>query len=146
MVRSYAIPALENVALWHERDISHSSVERMIGPDATIALDFMLSRLTGLIDKLIIYPRNMVANLNKMGDLVYSESVLLALIRKGLTREAGYALVQASAMKRWKEGKDFRSELKRDLKKHLSEKEIDECLNLKHHLRHVDTIFKKAFS
>lgn len=147
LVRSYAIPAMEDMVLWHERDISHSSVERVIGPDATIALDFMLSRLTGLIEKWIIYPRNMMANLKELGDLVYSESVLLALIRQGLTREEAYRLVQGAAMRVWTRGRSFREELKADraIRRRLGEKEIEQCLDLKHHLRHVNAIFKRVF-
>src|SRR5262249_35207740 len=109
MVRAYAMPALENVVLWHERDISHSSVERMIGPDATVTLDFALHRLAGLIDKLVVYPHNMRANLDRHGGLVHSQRVLLALTQKGAPREEAYRLVQRNAMKVWQEGGDFQS-------------------------------------
>ncbi len=108
IVRGYAVPAMENVALWHERDISHSSVERMIGPDATVTLDFALNRLAGVIEKLVIYPENMKKNLDKLGGLHNSQRVLLALTQAGVSREDAYAMVQRNAMKTWEEGKDFR--------------------------------------
>jgi adenylosuccinate lyase len=147
VVRATVAPALENVALWHERDISHSSVERMIGPDATVTLDFALSRLAEVIDKLIVYPENMRRNLETLGDLTYSEDLLLALTRKGLAREEAYALVQKNAMKVWSEKSDFRKLIEADtaITKHLSKQEIAVCFDLKHHLAHVETIFKRVF-
>jgi adenylosuccinate lyase len=147
MVRSYALPAMENVALWHERDISHSSVERMIGPDATVTLDFALNRLAGLIEQLVVYPENMKRNLEMFGGLVHSERVLLALARKGMAREDAYRLVQRNAMKTWDAGADFRQSLKSDadVAKLLSPAEIDSCFDLAHHLAHVDAIFARVF-
>jgi len=147
MVRSYAMPAMENVALWHERDISHSSVERMIGPDATITLDFALARLTGLIDKLLVYPENMMKNMNKFRGLVHSQRVLLALTQAGVSREDAYRLVQRNAMKVWEEGKDFLEELLADpeVRAALSEEDIREKFDLGYHTKHVDTIFKRVF-
>ena len=147
MVRAYALPAMENVALWHERDISHSSVERMIGPDATITLDFALARLTGVVEKLLVYPENMMANLNKFRGLVHSQRVLLALTQAGVSREDAYSLVQRNAMKVWEEGKDFLEELLADKEvcDALSEAEIREKFNLDYHTKHVDTIFKRVF-
>ncbi|MCC2610075.1 adenylosuccinate lyase [Neorhizobium petrolearium] len=147
MVRSYAIPAMENVALWHERDISHSSVERMIGPDATITLDFALARLTSLIDKLLVYPENMMKNMNKFRGLVHSQRVLLALTQAGVSREDAYRLVQRNAMKVWEEGKDFLEELLADpeVRAALSEQDIREKFDLGYHTKHVDTIFKRVF-
>ncbi len=147
IVRSAVTPAMENVALWHERDISHSSVERMIGPDATVTLDFALARLTGVIDKLVIYPENMMSNLNKFRGLVYSQRVLLALTQAGVSREEAYALVQRNAMKVWEDGADFRAELKADddVTAALSEAEIDEKFDLGYHTKHVDTIFSRVF-
>ncbi|MGO4564649.1 adenylosuccinate lyase [Rhizobium sp. 2YAF20] len=147
MVRSYAIPAMENVALWHERDISHSSVERMIGPDGTITLDFALARLTGVIDKLLVYPENMMNNLNKFRGLVHSQRVLLALTQAGVSREDSYRLVQRNAMKVWEQGKDFLEELLADaqVRAALSEEELREKFDLAYHTKHVDTIFKRVF-
>ena len=147
MVRAYALPAMENVALWHERDISHSSVERMIGPDATVTLDFALDRLTGIVDKLLVYPENMKRNLETLGGLPHSERVLLALVKKGLTREAGYKLVQRNAMKAWHGEGDFAKLLKADadVMAKLSAAEIDSIFDLGHHLRYVDTIFERVF-
>ncbi|MCR9134979.1 MAG: adenylosuccinate lyase [Alphaproteobacteria bacterium] len=147
MVRSYAQPAMENVALWHERDISHSSVERMIGPDATVTLDFALARLTGVIEKLLVYPDNMMANLNKFRGLVHSQRVLLALTQAGTSREDAYRLVQRNAMKVWEEGKDFLTELLADddVRKALSEEQIREKFDLAYHTKHVDTIFGRVF-
>ena len=147
MVRSYALPAMENVALWHERDISHSSVERMIGPDATVTLDFALARLTGVIDKLLIYPENMMKNLNKFRGLVHSQRVLLALTQAGVSREDSYRLVQRNAMKVWEQGKDFLEELLADpeVRAALSEEEIREKFDLGYHTKHVDTIFRRVF-
>ena len=147
LVRSAVTPALENVALWHERDISHSSVERGIGPDATIHLDFALARLTGVIDKLVVYPENMMKNLNQFRGLVHSQRVLLALTQKGVSREDSYRLVQRNAMKVWEEGKDFLTELKGDAEvtAALSEAELEEKFDLGYHTKHVDTIFKRVF-
>ncbi|MEM1297820.1 MAG: adenylosuccinate lyase [Pseudomonadota bacterium] len=147
LVRGYTIPAMENVALWHERDISHSSVERNIGPDATVTLDFALARLTGVVDKLLVYPERMMEIVNQMGGLVHSQSVLLALTQKGISREDSYRLVQRNAMKVWEEGKDFLTELKADAEvtAAMSDEEIDSLFNLAHHTRHVDTIFGRVF-
>jgi adenylosuccinate lyase len=147
MVRAYALPAMENVALWHERDISHSSVERAIGPDATVTLDFALARLTGVIDKLLVYPQNMAANLNKFRGLVHSQRVLLALTQKGVSREDSYRLVQRNAMKVWDHGADFMAELMADpeVSAALSDAEIEEKFDLGYHTRHVNTIFRRVF-
>ena len=147
LVRSAVTPALENVALWHERDISHSSVERMIGPDATVTLDFALARLTGVIDKLVVYPDNMLANMNKFRGLVMSQRVLLALTQAGVSREDAYKLVQRNAMKVWEDGKDFKTELlgDADVTAALSVDEIEEKFDLGYHTKHVDTIFKRVF-
>jgi adenylosuccinate lyase len=147
LARSHVIPALENVALWHERDISHSSVERVIGPDGTIALDFALARMTNVIDKLIIYPETMQSNLDKLGGLIHSQRVLLELTQKGMTREESYAAVQRNAMPVWLEGKDFRDLLKSDaaIEKYLSSEEIDNLFDMAFHMKHVDTIFSRLF-
>jgi adenylosuccinate lyase len=147
MVRAYVVPALENVTLWHERDISHSSVERMIGPDATVTLDFALSRLAGIIDKLIVYPENMQKNLDRLGGLVHSQRVLLALTQKGVGREDAYRLVQRNAMKALAGESDFLALLKadKDVRKHLSEAELVDKFDLKFHFAHVDTIFRRVF-
>jgi len=148
MVRAYVTPALENVALWHERDISHSSAERMIGPDATVTLDFLLVRLTGLIDKLVVYPENMAKNLNRLGGLVHSQRILIALTQKGLSREDAYRTVQQHAMKAWRGEGDFQAMLAADptVRKHLSEAELKANFDLGYHLKHVDTIFKRVFA
>ena len=147
MVRAYALPAMENVALWHERDISHSSVERMIGPDATITLDFALARLAGLIDKLVVYPENMQKNLDRLGGLVHSQRVLIALTQKGAAREDAYRMVQRNAMKVWNGEGDFLTLLKGDpdVRARLSDKEIETNFDLGYHFKHVDTIFKRVF-
>ncbi|WPZ16145.1 adenylosuccinate lyase [Nitratireductor rhodophyticola] len=147
MVRAYAMPAMENVALWHERDISHSSVERMIGPDATVTLDFALMRLTGMMEKLVVYPETMDKNLNKFRGLVHSQRVLLALTQAGVSREDAYRLVQRNAMKVWEEGADFLEELlgDKDVRAALSEDEIREKFDLGYHTKHVDTIFARVF-
>jgi adenylosuccinate lyase len=147
MVRAYALPALENVALWHERDISHSSVERMIGPDATVTLDFALTRLTGMMDKLVVYPENMQKNLDKLGGLIFSQRVLLALTQAGLSREESYALVQKNAMKVWEQGKDFLTELLADkqVTRALKPADIRKLFDTAYHTKHVDTIFKRVF-
>ena len=149
MVRSAVTPAMENVALWHERDISHSSVERFIGPDATITLDFALARLTGLIDKLVVYPERMQKNLDRMGGLVHSQRVLLALTQAGLSREDSYALVQRNAMKVWEsDGELSLLELLKadpEVTSRLSAQELDALFDLDYHLRQVDTIFERVF-
>ena len=147
LVRMAVVPALENVTLWHERDISHSSVERMIGPDATVTLDFALHRLAGLVEKLVIYPENMLANLNRYKGLVMSQRVLLALTQAGVSREDAYAIVQRNAMKVWEAGADFRTELlaDRQVTAALSPAEINEKFDLGYHLKHVDTIFARVF-
>ncbi|MDC0399147.1 adenylosuccinate lyase [Alphaproteobacteria bacterium] len=147
LVRGHVIPALENVALWHERDISHSSVERVIGPDSTIGLDFALARMTNVIDKLIVYPENMQSNLDKLGGLIHSQRVMLELTQKGMTREESYAAVQRNAMPVWLEGKDFRNLLKADsvIEKYLSHNEIDDLFEMSFHMKHIDTIFLRVF-
>jgi adenylosuccinate lyase len=158
LVRGMAVPALENVALWHERDISHSSVERMIGPDATVTLDFALARLTSVVDQLVVYPENMRRNLDKLGGLVHSQRVLLALTQKGVSREDAYALVQRNAMPVWRkafqggaesaslEG-DFRALLggDKDVSAKLLPAELDELFDLSYHFKHVDVIFARVF-
>ncbi len=147
IVRSAVVPALENVALWHERDISHSSVERMIGPDATVTLDFALARLTSMMDRLVVYPENMQKNLDGLGGLVHSQRVLLALTQKGMSREAAYAAVQRNAMSAWEKGGDFQANLKADkeVAARLSGAEIAELFDLGYHTRHVETIFARVF-
>jgi adenylosuccinate lyase len=148
VVRGYVTPALENVALWHERDISHSSVERMIGPDATVTLDFALARLAGLIDKLLVYPANMQRNLDRLGGLVHSQRVLIALTQKGAAREDAYRMVQRNAMKVWGgEASDFLALLKADpdVRKYLSDAELTANFDLGYHLKQVDTIFARVF-
>lgn len=148
MVRAYVTPALENVVLWHERDISHSSAERMFAPDATVTLDFALNRLAGVIDKLLIYPENMQKNLDRLGGLVHSGRVLLALTQKGVSREDSYKFVQRNAMKVWRGEGDFLTFLKQDadVKKYLSDAELAAQFDLGFHLKHVDTIFKRVFA
>ena len=149
MVRAYALPAMENVALWHERDISHSSVERYIGPDATITLDFALARLTGVIDKLLVYPERMMKNLDKMGGLVHSQRVLLALTQAGVSREDSYRYVQRNAMKVWEsDGQLSLMELLKadpDVAAALTAEQIEEKFNLDYHFKQVDTIFARVF-
>ncbi|WP_454626629.1 adenylosuccinate lyase [Bradyrhizobium cenepequi] len=147
MVRAYALPAFENVVLWHERDISHSSAERMMGPDATVTLDFALVRLAGLVEKLLVYPQNMQKNLDRLGGLVHSQRVLIALTRKGASREDAYKFVQRNAMPVWRGEGDFLTLLKQDpdVKKYLGDAEIEEQFDLGYHLKHVDTIFKRVF-
>ena len=147
LVRMTVVPAMENVALWHERDISHSSVERGIGPDATVTLDFALNRLAGVIEKLVDYPENMLKNMNKFKGLVMSQRVLLALTQAGVSREDAYRLVQRNAMKVWEEGKDFKEELLKDgeVTAALSRQEIEEKFDLGYHTKHVDTIFRRVF-
>jgi len=147
LVRSYAVAALEDVALWHERDISHSSVERVIGPDATIVLDFMLYRFTNMMDKLVIYPEKMIYNLNMTHGVIFSQMVLLALIEKGTTREDAYALVQKNAMKSWKEGLEFKNLLEKDstVTKYLRKKELASIFNVNNFLKNLDFIFNRVF-
>ena len=147
LVRGNAVAALENVALWHERDISHSSVERVIGPDSTILVHYMLKKMVRLVDQLIVYPKNMMKNLELTGGLIYSEHVLLALTGKGLARDVAYRLVQRNAMRVWEKGGDFKAMLKKDkdVKKYLTGREIDKAFNLKNHLKNVDRIFKRVF-
>ena len=147
LVRSMALPALENVALWHERDISHSSVERNIGPDATVTLDFALARLTGVMDKLVVYPENMQANLDRLGGLVHSQRVLLALTQAGVSREDAYRIVQRNAMPVWRGEGRFLDLLKADadVSSALSEADLEALFNLDYHTKHVDTIFARVF-
>ncbi len=147
MVRAYAIPAMENVALWHERDISHSSVERMIGPDATVTLDFALNRLAGVIEKLVVYPDNMKSNLDRLGGLHNSQRVLLALTQAGASREAAYAMVQRNAMKTWETGADFLAELKadKDVTAKVPPEALEAMFDLGYHVKHVDAIFERVF-
>ena len=147
IVRAAVVPALENVALWHERDISHSSVERVFAPDATIALDFALHRLAGVVENLLVYPENMQANLDQLGGLVHSQQVLLALTQKGVSRENAYVYVQRNAMKIWAEGGSYLDNLKADadVSAHLSDQELDSLFDLNQHFQHVDTIFKRVF-
>ncbi len=148
IVRGYVTPALENVALWHERDISHSSVERVIGPDATITLDFALHRLAGLVEKLVIYPDHIKRNLDQLGGLIYSQRVLLALTQKGASREDAYAWVQRNAMQVWQEKKNFLHLLKSDadVSKHLSVSELCALFDESYHTKHIDTIFARVFA
>ena len=148
LVRSAVIPALENVALWHERDISHSSVERGIGPDATVHLDFALHRLADVVDRLIVYPANMKRNLDRLGGLIHSQRVMLALTQTGVGREEAYALVQRNAAKAWNGEGDFRALVSADqeITGHLDTSALDELFDLSHHLRHVDTIFARVFA
>jgi len=148
LVRMAVIPAMENVSLWHERDISHSSVERNIGPDATVTLDFALDRLTSVIKNLVVYPDNMMKNMNKFHGLIMSQRVLLALTQAGVSREDAYRLVQINAMKVWEEGKDFKTELLNDseVTKALTTEKIADQFDLEYHTKHVDTIFQRVFS
>ena len=148
LLRGYALSALENVPLWHERDISHSSVERVIGPDATILLDFMLTRLTGILDKLVIHPDRMRKNMELLGEAIYSEHLLLALIRKGTTREEAYRWVQRNAMRVWENGATFAAEVRRDpdITKLLTAEEIDQLFDARHALRHADTIMRRVLA
>jgi adenylosuccinate lyase len=147
LVRSYAVAALEDVALWHERDISHSSVERVIGPDATIVLDFMLARFSDMIDKLVVYPERMLSNLHMTHGVVFSQMILLALIEKGTTREDAYATVQRNAMKSWQEGLEFKELLIEDkeVAKFLQEKDLVQIFNISNFLKNVDYIFNRVF-
>ncbi len=149
MIRAYALPALENVALWHERDISHSSVERFIGPDATITLDFALARLTGVVDKLLVYPERMQANMDRMGGLIHSQRVLLALTQNGVSREDAYRLVQRNAMKVWEsDGRLMLLDLLKqdeEVRAALTEEQLEERFDLEYHFKHVDTVFARVF-
>ena len=147
MVRAYVQPAMENVVLWHERDISHSSAERMFGPDATVTLDFALNRMAGVIEKLLIYPANMQKNLDRLGGLVHSQRLLIALTQKGASREDAYKLVQRNAMPVWRGEGEFMTLLKadKDVTKYLSDAEIEEQFDLGYHFKHVDTIFARVF-
>ena len=147
MVRAYAVPALENVALWHERDISHSSVERFIGPDAFITADFMLGRLTGMLDKLVVYPENMKKNLGLLKGLIFSQQVLLTLTQKGVSREDSYRIVQRRAMEVWEGKGEFKELLlaDEDLARYMSKDEIEAIFDVNYHLKHVNTIFKRVF-
>jgi adenylosuccinate lyase len=147
LVRGMVLPALENIALWHERDISHSSVERVIAPDATIALDFALARLAGLVEKLVVYPKAMKRNLEQFGGLVHSQRVLLALTQAGMTREAAYRAVQRNAMRAWEKKLDFLALLKADkeISKRLEPAELAKLFDLGYHTKQVDTIFRRVF-
>ena len=147
LVRSYSLSALENIPLWHERDISHSSVERVIGPDATILIDYMLNRFTSLIENLIVYPENMRANLEKMGGLIFSESILLHLTKKGLSREDAYGVVQRNAMRVWEKGEDFKTLVSQDesVKRLMTQKELDALFDVRTHLKCVEDIFRRVF-
>ncbi len=145
LVRSAVTPAMENIALWHERDISHSSVERMIGPDATVTLDFALNRMAGVVEKLLVYPERMQANLDALGGLVHSQRVLLALTEAGVSREEAYRLVQRNAMPVWLEGADFLTMLKADPDVVLSDESLEALFDLGYHLKHVDRIFDRVF-
>ena len=147
LVRSMALPAMENVALWHERDISHSSVERNIGPDATVTLDFAIARLTAVVDQLLVYPEAMRRNMDRYGGLIHSQRVLLALTQAGVEREQAYTLVQRNAMKTWEEGADFQTSLSEDadVMAALSHATLEELFDLEHHTKHVDTIFTRVF-
>ncbi|AWK87351.1 adenylosuccinate lyase [Azospirillum thermophilum] len=147
IVRSAVVPALENVALWHERDISHSSVERMIGPDATVTLDFALVRLTGMMDKLVVYPERMQKNLDDLGGLVFSQRVLLALTQAGMSREDSYKAVQRNAMQVWEKGANFLDLLSSDpdVSKHITREQLAPMFDMSYHTKHVDTIFKRVF-
>ena len=145
LLRGYAVAALEDVTLWHERDISHSSVERVILPDATIALDHMLRKFTNIIDKLLVYPDAMIANMNKTGGLIFSQNLLIALVTKGVLREDAYKWVQRNAMARWLQGADFKTNVEADpdIKKYLTDEEVEHCFDPKPMLRHVDEIFAR---
>ncbi|MDO8724127.1 MAG: lyase family protein, partial [Syntrophales bacterium] len=147
LMRSYALASLEDVALWHERDISHSSVERVIAPDATILLDFMLSRFTGMADSLLVYPERMLANLNMTKGVIFSQKVLLELIDKGMTRENAYAVVQRNAMKSWQEGVDFRQLLSEDgeVTAYLNNADLASVFRVENFLQHLDFIFQRVF-
>ena len=145
VIRGNALAALENVALWHERDITHSSVERVILPDSFCLVDYMLRKFTDIIDRLLVYPAAMQENMNKTGGLIFSQRVLLALVNKGVLRETAYRLVQRNAMARWLEGANFKANVinDADIQKYLSIQEIEECFDSSYHLRHVDTIMAR---
>ena len=147
VIRGNCLAALENIPLWHERDISHSSVERVIFPDSTILIDYLLVKSRNLVENMFVYPERMKENLEKTKGLIFSEGVLLSLARKGVLREDAYLMVQRNAMRVWKEGMDFKKLLSDDgeIRKYLSEQEIEECFNLGHHLKNVDVIFKRVF-
>jgi adenylosuccinate lyase len=147
LLRSYSTAALENIPLWHERDISHSSVERVIAPDATILIDYMLNRLTSIIENLIVYPENMKVNFEKMGGLIYSEAILLLLTKKGLSREEAYAVVQKNATRVWEKRGDFKTLLSQDevVRGLLSLDELEAAFDIRGHLKHVDDIFRRVF-
>ncbi|MEK6589458.1 MAG: adenylosuccinate lyase [Nitrospinota bacterium] len=147
VIRSHAVAAMENIALWHERDISHSSVERIILPDSTILIDYMLNKLIDLIEKLLIYPQNMKKNLDKMGGLIYSENMLLELVKSGLTREEAYKLVQRASMKIWEKGGDFKESIlnDREIMKYISAATVEKVFSISHHLKNVDFIFRRVF-
>jgi adenylosuccinate lyase len=146
VVRSSVTPALENITLWHERDISHSSVERFIGPDATITLDFALNRLTNVVENMVVYPENMMKNLEKFNGLVFSQRVLLSLTQKNISREDSYSMVQRNSMKVWNEEGSFYDLIKADkeISSILSDEEIDDIFDLNYHLKQVETIFKRV--
>ncbi len=147
VVRSHALTAFENVTLWHERDISHSSAERVIGPDSTILIDFMLNRFTSIVEQLVVYPKQMEKNLNLTNGIFFSQAIMLRLVKKGLSREDAYRVVQKSALKAWDEGKDFKNVIGKDsaVKKYLSKKEIEQSCNMKNYLKHIDDIFLRVF-
>jgi len=147
IIRSNAMAALENIPLWHERDISHSSVERIIAPDTTILVDYMLNRLTGLINNLVVYPKRMKENLHMLNGLIFSQQTLLALAESGVTREDAYKMVQRQAMRVWKEKKPFKELIKKDknICAHLSEKKIEEIFDVKYHLKYIGIIFDRVF-
>ncbi len=147
LVRSYSLASLENIPLWHERDISHSSVERVIAPDATILIDYMINRLTSIVENLIVYPENMKANLEKMRGLIYSEAVLLLLTKKGLSREEAYGVVQRNAMRVWEKAEDFKTLLSQDegINRVITQEELDAAFDIQTHLKHVDDIFRRVF-
>ncbi|MBK5099458.1 MAG: adenylosuccinate lyase, partial [Desulfobacteraceae bacterium] len=147
LVRSNSVAAMENMALWHERDISHSSVERVIGPDSTILIDFMLSRLTGILRDLVVYPEHMIENLNRTKGLIFSQQVLLKLAEKGLERQKAYVMVQRNAMRVWESGKELKTLIREDkeIGTYLTGEEIEEIFDLDYHLTHVDDIFERVF-
>jgi len=146
VIRGFVTPALENISLWHERDISHSSVERFIGPDATITLDFALNRLTNVVENMVVYPENMMKNLEKFNGLVFSQRVLLSLTQKNISREDSYSMVQRNSMKVWNEEGSFYDLIKADkeISSILSKEEIDDIFDLNYHLKQVETIFKRV--
>jgi len=147
VVRSHALTAFENVTLWHERDISHSSEERVIGPDSTVLIDFMLNRFTSIVEQLVVYPKQMEKNLNLTNGIFFSQAIMLRLVKKGLSRENAYRVVQKSALKAWDERKDFKNIISKDssVKKYLSKQEIERSCNIKNYLKHIDDIFVRVF-